>query len=157
MKHDYRKVLLEATKFGINRRAAARMRIRYLKPDLKLCLEAWARTGCQVALHWALADLEEITQLMKHCRREEKPKNSNSITDEMIEAAKATPITSVVNFGERGGKAVAFCHEDKRPSMYHVTKTNRAICPVCDKKFNAIDVLMLRDGYSFSDAVRALQ
>jgi hypothetical protein len=74
----------------------------------------------------------------------------------MIETARSVDVRSVVEFG-RSGKALAWCHEDKRPSLYYGNRTNRAVCPVCDKKFSALDVLINRDGYSFIDAVRSLQ
>lgn len=151
---NYNVVFLEAEKLGINRKAAARMRIRYLKPHLNVCLQQWARTGDQVAMLWALETLSEITYLMARSKRAHH-ESRGRISQGTIEMAKSVPITTVIDFG-RNGKAYAFCHEDKRPSLCHANKTNTAWCPVCDKRFNPIEVLMQRDGMGFVDAVRCL-
>jgi DNA primase len=68
--------------------------------------------------------------------------------------AKDFPVTQLVEF--RGHKATAWCHEDKTPSLWYANRVNRVVCPVCDKKFNAIDICMERDGMSFIDAVKFL-
>lgn len=151
---NYNLAFLEAEKFGINRKAAARMRIRYLKPQLNVFLQEWARSGEPVALHWALETLGEITYLMARSRRTHH-ESRGRISPGTIEMAKSVSITTVIDFS-RNGKAYAFCHEDKRPSLCHANKTNTAWCPVCDKRFNPIEVLMQRDGMGFVDAVRAL-
>jgi len=78
----------------------------------------------------------------------------NRLSDERISEAKAYPIEQLVGFIK--GQALAWCHPDKKPSLYHGTKNNIAICPVCDKKFNPIDVLMTRDGKTFTEAVKEL-
>ena len=76
------------------------------------------------------------------------------ITDDMIERAKAYPVDRLVEF--RNKKAAAWCHEDRHPSLCHMTRKNLAWCPVCNQYFDAIGVLMNRDGYSFIDAVKQL-
>lgn len=151
---NYATTFLEAEKFGINRRAAARMRVRYLKRDLGFYLDHWARTGEGVALLWAKEILDEITYLMARCRRVHH-ESRGRLSEGIVALAKATPITQVISFN-RYGKAFAFCHEDKRPSLCHADRTNTAWCPVCDKRFNAVEVLMQRDGMTFVDAVRSL-
>jgi DNA primase len=77
------------------------------------------------------------------------------ITDEMIISARSYPVDRLIDFG-RSKKAKAFCHEDKNPSMYHGTKINKAMCPVCNKAFDSIAILMKRDMMSFKDAVKQL-
>lgn len=77
-----------------------------------------------------------------------------TITDEMIETARNHPVTNLVEF--RRGKATAWCHDDKNPSLFFGSRTNRAVCPVCDRKFGPIDVLMTRDGMTFVEAVKFL-
>lgn len=96
----------------------------------------------------------EITSLRDKERGRSKV-SADTITDAMIEAARAVPVNTLVDFG-RGGKVKAWCHDDRNPSMYHGTRSNRAVCPVCDKKFGPIDVLVERDGMSFAEAVRYL-
>jgi hypothetical protein len=81
--------------------------------------------------------------------------NKPGITDEMIQAARDYPITQLIEFTR--GTATAFCHNDRRPSMYHQTRLNRACCPVCDKSFDSIAVLVERDGMTFKSAVHQLQ
>jgi DNA primase len=73
----------------------------------------------------------------------------------MIAAAKETPVTNLIEF-DRNGKALAFCHDDKTPSLSYNKKANRAHCFPCGKSFNAIDILMVRDNYSFINAVKEL-
>ena len=64
-------------------------------------------------------------------------------------------ITEVVEFVR--GKAIAFCHDDKRPSLYLGNKGDgRAVCPVCNQVFSALDVLIKRDNLSFKEAVMRL-
>jgi hypothetical protein len=74
----------------------------------------------------------------------------------MIDIARQADVRTVVELG-RNKKATAWCHEDRKPSLYYGDRTKRMVCPVCDKKFSALDVLIERDGYSFIDAVKALQ
>lgn len=83
-------------------------------------------------------------------------KTNNQITDDMIEQARNADVLTVIELGA-GGKVKAWCHEDKRPSLYYGNRSKRMICPVCSKNFTALDVLIERDGYSFIDAVRSLQ
>jgi len=83
-----------------------------------------------------------------------KSKEKPVITDEDIEAARAYPIDQLIEFNR--GKIACPFHEDKNPSAYHGTRSNRLVCPVCAKTWSALDVLMLRDGYGFIDAVKQL-
>lgn len=76
------------------------------------------------------------------------------LTDEMIERARDYPVSQLIDF--KHGKAIAFCHEDKNPSMFHGTRTNTAQCPVCAKSFDSIEILRERDGMSFKEAVTNL-
>lgn len=102
-----------------------------------------------------LTKIEEIKKIDVELREIYKLKDERSqITDEMIERARQHPVNQLVEF--RRGKATAWCHEDRNPSMYYGSRKNVAVCPVCDKKFGPIDILMQRDGYSFKDAVKAL-
>lgn len=77
-----------------------------------------------------------------------------AITDSDVEQARAYPVDQLIKFTR--GKATAFCHADKSPSMFHGFRLNLACCPVCDRTFNPIDVLVHRDGYNFIDAVKEL-
>jgi len=79
----------------------------------------------------------------------------NTITDEMIQAARDFPVDRLIEF-DRTGKAIAFCHADNHPSLSWHKSKNRVTCFPCAKSYNGIDILMKRDGCSFRDAVRQL-
>jgi len=149
------KTFTAAVKMGINPKAAASMRIRFLKQQLEPLLRGYSQKPHPILLHWIADTFEEIAWCMKKANRRVNTSQKNGIDDGMIEVARNADVRSVVDF--KRGKAVAWCHEDKNPSLYYANRINRAICPVCDKKFSALDVLISRDGYSFIDAVRSLQ
>lgn len=156
---EYEKVFRAAAKFEISPRAAANMRMRYLRDQVHDLLSH--RPVHPIVGYWANQAMNEILWLLIETDKREQQGHSkrfvrvDRITDDDIEAAKEYPIEQLVDFTR--GKAFAWCHEDRNPSMYHATRTNKAICPVCDKFYNPIDVLMERDGMSFKDAVRELR
>lgn len=136
---------------GKRKDAAGRIRFRFLSEKAGNYLQF----DHPVALFWAEEAIEEMEYLLDNMYYIPLEVDSNGVTDEMIDAARNHPITNLIDFSR--GNAVAFCHEDKRPSMFHAKRIGKAACPVCNKYFNAVDVLIERDGYSFIDAVRALQ
>lgn len=91
---------------------------------------------------------------MKMMKNYQEPPKAGSITNDMVVRAKEYPIEQLVEFDK--GKAKAWCHQDKSPSLSWHRKANRAHCFPCNKSFNPIDVLMDRDGMSFPEAVRFL-
>lgn len=99
--------------------------------------------------------IDDLTKLQVDVFWKNKPQSRNEVTPEMKQRAKAHPVTNLIQFEK--GKALAFCHTDKTPSLTYYAKKNLATCFVCNKRFDPIDVLMLRDGYTFHDAIRALQ
>ena len=116
-------------------------------------------SGNEASEYFALSQYSEIAlkraqveQELRSMKKVTQPQTG--ITDEDIDRARNHPITNLIEF--KHGKASAFCHEDKQPSLYHATRTNRANCPVCDKSFDSIGVLMYRDNYMFQSAVKAL-
>jgi len=133
---------------GVSRLAAARMRSRFLLESIEVYEQMEDK---DVADIWILECLDEIISLNKKIVITHTP--PDSITDTDIQIAKEYPIEEVIEFYR--GKALAFCHEDKTPSL--VKRKNRAICYPCNKSFNAIDVLIYRDGYSFVEAVKRLR
>ena len=145
-----REVLRAADKMQKNKLAAAKIRIRYLLESI----EDYGETD--VEHYWELEALDEIIYLLRNAVFEIKApiQSRMQVTEEMIEQARMYPITNLVEFNN--GKCIAWCHDDKKPSMFHGWRKNLAICPVCDKKFGPIDVLIKRDGYKFYDAVREL-
>jgi len=98
----------------------------------------------------------DIRREIKTVQQYNKPVPAGNITDDMVATAKAYPIEQLVEF-DRSGKAVAWCHPDKSPSLSWHRKANRCHCFPCGKSFNPVDVLMGRDGMTFVAAVKALQ
>lgn len=123
-------------------------RVAYLVDSV----EVYADSGCEVASAFIFQAIDEIIELKQ---RPKNVTNNEMVTDAMVETARRYPITRLINF--RRGKARAWCHEDENPSLTLMTKSGRAWCPVCDKYFDAIGVLMWRDGMGFKEAVRRLQ
>ena len=144
-----------AYKSGINKKAAASMRLRFLAQRLEEDLAYYAQKGDRFSLFWAVDVFEEIAFIKKKARKVSK-KSFSGVTDDMVQFAREVDIRAVVDF-KKGKNAHAWCHDDNSPSLFYGDKTNRAICPVCNESFSAIDVLMSRDGMSFLDAVRSLQ
>lgn len=158
----------KADEFGIPFKSAAWSRCRYLQDRLRwhaqdlqifddflnsedewdypaILLEMRIKAFNAVSAERELQILTKLVNGLEH---------KGKITEEQIEQAKTTPVTNVIEFHR--GKATAWCHEDRNPSLYHGTRKNVAVCPVCDKKFNAVDVLMDRDGLTFVEAVLQL-
>jgi hypothetical protein len=84
----------------------------------------------------------------------ESLRKTATISEDDILAAREVPVETLVEFVR--GKATAWCHDDRNPSAFHGTNNNLVVCPVCDKKFGPIDILIHRDGMSFIDAVKCL-
>ena len=157
---------IEAAKaMGIPRQDAVNARLRFVvgrmdEIDAKLlALEPWFKGG---GVNAAFVEPEVCDLLIEKCRlylehgyTKTRMTKRPAITDDMIDKAREYPVTQLVEF--RHGKALAWCHQDSRPSLCHMTRINKAWCPVCNRYFSAIDVVMTRDGLSFLDAVRSLQ
>lgn len=141
----------KAKEFDIDYQSAVRMRIRYLTVQLELCL-GWMLEDCETPEVMFDEALDEIIALKESLRK--RPK-TGQITNDMIEQARNIKVNEILEFN-RYGKATAWCHEDKRPSLTYMSKINKAWCPVCHKYFNAIDVQMQFTGDSFQEAVRSL-
>lgn len=102
-----------------------------------------------------MSALDEIIRLRAYEVRLKRGINKDAITDEMIQAAREYPVDKLIEF-DRTGKAYAWCHDDKRPSLTWFKKGNKARCFPCDKTYSALDICMERDGLSFIEAVRLL-
>lgn len=134
-----------AEMFDISVQAAIKMKLRYAVEATEIWADAFE------PYYWRWIDI--IIKLRDMEKRLKQPMK-NTITDEMIEQAREYPITELVEFTR--GKALAFCHEDKTPSLSYHKAANRAHCFPCNKSFDAIGILMERDGMSFHSAVRYL-
>jgi len=143
-----------AEAFGVTITAAIRMRIRYLLQQIHLWpdyLECIHNEPPDVALCDAAG---EILKLQAYAAALKQPVNPDAITDEQISRAREYPITEMIEFSR--GKVACPFHDDKNPSAFHGNRTNRLVCPVCNDTWSALDILILRDGNTFSDAVKQL-
>jgi hypothetical protein len=145
----YQKVFTMSFMMKKNRLAAARIRIRYLYERF---LE-YDILDCPLANLYAKECLDEIIWIMQNVPQQEQ-RIESSITDEQIILAREYPIERLIDF--KNGKAIAWCHKDKRPSLSWNKRDNKAMCWPCNRQFNPIDVLVERDGYSFINAVKEL-
>ena len=136
--------------------AALVMRIRYLTESVDVYLDCDNDSG--VGLWYALQTMGEVTGLERYLKDYKVIRavaDANTVTEDMIERARNHPVESLIEFIR--GKARCFNHDDNNPSMFYGNKTKRAVCPVCNKTWDAISVLQDRDGVSFKDAVMRLQ
>ena len=146
------KIRAMADEFKIPDRIAVKMRIRYLLGELNALscyLDGEIDTPPELDYNEILDELNSYHRFLKN------PKPSRSeITEEMIQEARNVPVETLIEFTK--GKARAWCHEDSNPSLTHDRKHNRAHCFPCSKSFNTIDILIERDGMTFTQAVRTL-
>lgn len=103
---------------------------------------------------WWVDHATELVKVINYIKNYKQP-TGNEITSDMIERARQYPIESLIEFTR--GTAIAFCHNDKRPSLSWDKQHNRAHCFPCGKSYNPIDVLVKRDNIPFYKAVRMLQ
>lgn len=167
--YGFDQIVKAADEMGVNRQYALNCRVAYLKSELVSMGDAYADMVVsaldELAQDFALLDgnmalirkrIDSTKRELDILRRRMRGKVSdNEVTDEMIERARRYPVELLVEF--KRGKTRAWCHDDRNPSMYHANRLNLCICPVCDKKFDSIAVLMQRDGLTFHEAVRRLQ
>lgn len=103
-------------------------------------------------LKFHIKNLIKMVNELYHTRPRQVSKDE--ITNQNIEAARNYPITDLIEF--KRDMAVCFVHADKSPSLHFIKDKNVAWCFSCQKMFDSIDVLMIRDGYTFQEAVRRL-
>lgn len=130
-----------------HRQAAANIRLRYLYDRIEDCFEF----PSDISMQWASEDIEEALYLLSHCNDEEVVYEGINLD---VEAAREYPVERLIDFQK--GKAYAWCHNDKTPSLTKMKHENLVFCWPCRKAFNPIDILMSRDNLSFQDAVRSL-
>ncbi len=83
--------------------------------------------------------------------------HKNQITDEMIERARTTPIETIIEFVKGKTRCISPDHADNHPSAYYGKRTNRLMCPVCQKSWDAIACYQYAFSCDFIMAVKALQ
>ena len=138
-----------AEDMGISYPSAVHMRIRYLVSQIERYW-MWAYEEGNMPEIMLKDAHSERTALVRSLKTPPK----GEVTPDMIERARSVPMGQIIEF--RNGRATAWCHEDKRPSLYIGTRCNIVICPVCDLKFDAISVQMAVTGQTFRQAVLEL-
>lgn len=84
-------------------------------------------------------------------------KQKDQIDEGMIERAKLMPIETIIEFTKRKTRCISSDHIDKHPSAYYASRTNRLMCPVCQKSWDAIACYQYVHGCDFKTAVKNLQ
>ena len=107
------------------------------------------------------AELQEVERKLARLRRlqniiDGKPAPKGMLPDDMIEAARAVPITDIIGEPVRRNLCLCPMHEDHSPSMRVYTEQNRAWCYVCDNGGDSIQLYMLITGSDFKTAVKEL-
>ncbi len=144
-----------AADFNISIDSAIKMRIRYLQSLLALWCSYIEEQTDDIPESDMMSIIGELSTLRRYQERLRAGiKMKDGITDDMIEQARNYPIDQVVEF--QRGVTIAFCHDDKKPSLTWHKAKNRATCFPCGKSYSALDILMERDKMSFIDAVKYL-
>jgi len=104
---------------------------------------------------------EEKTKLRRYERLLEKEspmprKETNGITDAMIERAKDYPFESLLPTELKRGRCTCPVHSGSNPQSFSV-KNNRGRCHSCQWEGDTIKYVMDVEGRSFVEAVRRLQ
>lgn len=146
-----------ANDFDMSYRLALWMRKRFLIKWLQVAKLLFPHLGFIMGRYYE-TDIQaaqiELDRVSKAIEAEDRPA-TDEITDEMIQRAREYPIDKLIEFTK--GKTIAFCHDDKTPSLSLDKRRNKAHCFVCNKDFDSIGVLRERDKLSFHDSVRRLQ
>lgn len=162
---NVRDLLRKAEEMEVEPKYAITCRKRYLAGEIftrEMNIQAFEVESGDADLDYlrellAIDDVKAIAEMKREMKRLDRALtklDSREITDDQIATARAYPIDRLIKFTR--GKATAPCHEDRNPSMYHGTRKNVAVCPVCDKKWGPIDWLMEIEGKTFVEAVREL-
>ncbi len=151
----YYETIKRAKEFNIPIKEAIKQRLEYLYKRLGELNEDYNLLDNIVSVVFVDRQRKKIKEEIVYLKQyKEVEYTDNRITDDMIRQAKNVPIESIIEF--RNNKAVAFCHEDKNPSLSKNPRNNTARCFVCNETFNTIDAYMGLYNVSFKEAVRAL-
>ncbi len=75
------------------------------------------------------------------------------ISDEDIQRARDYPISDLLEIKKKGNICCPF-HDDKHPSAS--IKNNRLHCFACNETWDAIDIIIKKEGLNFTEAVKLL-
>lgn len=105
---------------------------------------------------WWIESALDRQCLVDYAQRYKVKPTENSITETMILTAKAYPIDQLFELSH--GRTFCFSHNSKQHDLSFHAASNRVHCfGSCNRSFNTIDVLTMRDNMTFTQAVRFLQ
>ena len=119
----FHQLRIKAAEIAINLDTAAEQRKTALVTELKFWNSAKAENEVQRQMKMvAIKQIAiEIRQIDEGIEWSKKPPREGEITQEMIQRAKDYPIDGLIEFVR--GSAIAWCHDDKTPSLRHFKKT----------------------------------
>jgi hypothetical protein len=147
----------KALEMGVDPLDALRMRYRYLAGRV-------AEFRALYLLHntidpyfwWWIESATDLKYLVDYAKRYKVKPPENSITDAMILNAKSYPIDQLFELSH--GRTYCFVHNSKQRDLSFHAASNRVHCfGACNRSFDSIDVLTIRDSMTFTQAVRFLQ
>jgi len=164
-----RKQLIERAEFmDFDVAEAMRHRVKYLAEqrdailqDIEECEDdiLFDESLNHITKVYLAISVESLKTHLKKVNREIKALTTlpreGEITDDDIETARNYPIENIVEL--RNGRCVAFCHLSDSHSMVKSRTGNYLWCNVCNRAFSSIDVKIIRDGFSFIEAVKQLR
>ena len=153
---NYYTTIKRAKEFGIPIADAIEERLKFLNVELEEEKEIYNELDKIIDIVFVGKQIRKTMNEISYLQRYKEPdKNDDShVSKDRIELAKSVPIENIIEFVN--GKAYAFCHEDKTPSLSKHPTKNYARCFVCNKTFGTIDAYMEIYNVSFLEAVRAL-
>lgn len=141
---------------GMDRIDAANKRISFLKDHLSNLKSLYEESKSVIDAIFVNNQMEPIKKEISFLKRNKKIDASKSkITDVDIQRAREYPINQIIEFNNVG-KALAWCHPDKNPSLSYWGKENVARCFTCNKTFDSISAAMELWDLTFVEAVRRL-
>lgn len=111
---------------------------------------------------WRLNEAKFFELYIEHHKVMTLPTNTagkpTSQSDDRLERAKSVDCTTLIEFNRRGRYPVAKCrwHDDHDPSLTYYARNNNCYCHVCGKYADAVDIVMVRDGVDFKQALKTL-
>jgi len=148
----------KALEMGVKISQAVGARRNFLHKELALFKHAPVDHLTRAVICWPMQRMieEELGLIAKAVWYRDHPVKGNEITPEMIERARAYAVDKLIEFDARG-VAKCFNHEEKTGSLHLHRGRNTAHCfGSCQQNFDSIEILRLRDGKQFHEAVRML-
>lgn len=127
--------------------------LKYCKEEIELYKNKWRENPS--ANDYAKELLDQYIEMEKKVKFIIKTFSKDVKTLYNIPLAKQYPMEGILSFNASGFVKCIY-HDEKTPSMYYNSKTNKIHCFSCGKNADTIDVIMEVQHLSFGDAVRYL-